>query len=69
MENNFIEKLKIAELDPSKTYFIQICAGELNVEQFKHVNKILKEEFEKYNIKNILFFTPNSVECKFTEVQ
>ena len=68
MENDFIEKIKIAELDPSKTYFLQVCAGELNVEQFKHVNKILKEEFEKYHIKNILFFTPSSVECKFTEV-
>ena len=66
--NNIIEKIKIAELDPSKTYFLQICAGELSVEQFKHVNKILKGEFEKHNIKNILFFTPSSVECKFTEI-
>ncbi|MBO5711459.1 MAG: hypothetical protein J6R47_01340 [Acholeplasmatales bacterium] len=68
MENSFIEKIKIAELDPSKTYFLQICAGELNAEQFIRVHKILKKEFKKYNINNIILFTPSSVECKFTEI-
>ena len=68
MVNNIIEKLKIAELDPNKTYFLQICAGILSVESFKHVHKILKDEFEKYNINNIMLFTPSDVELKFTEI-
>ena len=68
MVNNIIEKIKIAELDPNKVYFLQICAGELNIEQFKKVNEILKEEFRQHNIKNITFYGPSSVELKFTEV-
>ena len=68
MVNEIIEKIKIAELDPNKVYFLQICAGELNVESFKHVNAVLKEEFEKHNIKNIIFYGPSSVELKFTDV-
>lgn len=66
--NNIIEKLNIAELDPNKTYFLQICAGNLNVEAFHHVHKLLKDEFEKYNINNIMLITPSDVELKFTEV-
>ncbi len=69
MENNFIEKIKIAELDPNKTYFLQICTGNLNAEAFQHVHKVLTEKFEEYGIKNIMFFTPPEVEVKFTEVQ
>lgn len=69
MANNIIEKIKIAELDPSKTYFLQICAGSLNVEAFQQVHKILKDEFEKYNINNIMLITPADVELKFTEVK
>ena len=68
MENNIIEKLKIAELDPNKTYFLQICAGNLNAEVFQHVHKILKAEFEKYNINNIMLITPPDVELKFIEL-
>lgn len=66
--NNIIEKIKIAELDPNKTYFLQICTGRLNVEAFQHVNKILTEKFEEYGIKNIMLFTPPEVEVKFTEI-
>lgn len=65
---NIIEKIKIAELDPNKTYFLQICAGQLNIEAFQHVHEILKYEFEKYNINNIMLITPDDVELKFTAV-
>lgn len=71
MENNLkniIEKIKIAELDPSKTYFLQICAGSLHVEAFHRVHEVLKNEFEKYNINNIILITPTDVELRFTEV-
>ena len=68
MENNIIEKLKIAELDPNKTYFLQICAGSLNVEAFSCVHKLLRDKFEKYNINNIMLVTPSDVELKFTEI-
>jgi hypothetical protein len=30
--------------------------------------KVLTRKFEEYEIKNILFFSPPGVECKFTEV-
>ena len=66
--NSIIEKLKIAELDPNKTYFLQICAGNLNVEAFHYVHKILKDEFERYDITNIMLITPSDVELKFTEI-
>ena len=66
--NNIIEQIKIAELDPNKTYFLQICAGNLNMEAFQHVRKMLKNEFEKYNINNIMLITPDDVELKFTAI-
>ena len=66
--NNIIEKLKIAELDPNKTYFLQICAGSLSVESFRYVHKLLEDEFKKYNINNIMLITPSDVELKFTEI-
>lgn len=66
---NIVEKIKIAELDPNKTYFLQICAGSLNVEIFQRVQKMLKNEFEKYNINNIMLITPDDVEIKFTELR
>ena len=66
--NNIIEQIKIAELDPSKTYFLQICAGNLNSEAFQHVYTVLTEKFEECGIKNILFFSPSEVEVKFTEI-
>ena len=65
---NIIQKLNIAELDPNKTYFLQICAGNLNSESFKHIYKILTEKFEECGVKNIMFFTPPEVEVKFTEI-
>ena len=66
--NNIIEKIKIAQLDPNKTYFLQILAGSLAIESFHYVHKILKDEFEKYNINNIMLITPSDVELKFTEI-
>lgn len=66
--NNIIEKLNIAELDPNKTYFLQICAGKLCAESLQYVHKRLKDEFEKYNINNIMLITPSDVELKFTEI-
>ena len=66
--SKIIEKLKIAELDPNKTYFLQICVDNLNAEALQHVYKVLTEKFEEHGIKNIMFFTPPGVECKFTEV-
>ena len=65
---NIIQKLNIAELDPNKTYFLQICAGNLCAESFQYVHKMLKDEFEKYNINNIMLITPSDVELKFTEI-
>ena len=72
MANNLekiIEKIKIAELDPSKTYFLQICAGSLNLEAFHYVHEMLKDEFDKYNINNIMLVTPSDVELRFTEIR
>ena len=66
--NNIIEKIKIAELNPAKTYFLQICLDNLNSEALQHVYKILTEKFEECGIKNIMLFTPSDVELKFTEV-
>ena len=66
--NNIIEQIKIAELDPNKTYFLQICAGNLHPEAFQHIYKVLTEKFEEYGVKNIMFFTPSEVEVKFTEI-
>ena len=65
---NIIEKIKIVELDPNKIYFLQICAGNLSVESFRFVHKLLKDEFEKYNINNIMLITPSDVDLKFTEI-
>lgn len=71
MANNLehiIEKIKIAELDPNKTYFLQICADSLNRESFRDVTKMLKHAFDAYNINNIMLITPSDVELKFTEI-
>ena len=68
MENNIIEKIKIAELDPSKTYFLQIAGAFIPAEQLQVTYGHLKEEFDRYNINHIVLFTPGDVECKFTEV-
>ena len=66
--NNIIENIRIAELDPNKTYFLQICASNLNSEAFQHIHTILTEKFEECGVKNIMFFTPPEVEVKFTEI-
>lgn len=69
MENNIIEKIKIAELDPSKTYFIQVeCPYNLSAEQFGFMRQLLLDEFSKYNIRNICVATPADIKIKFTEV-
>ena len=66
--NNIIEQIKIAELDPNKTYFIQICLDNLDAEALQHVYSVLTEKFEKHGIKNIILFTPPETEVKFTEI-
>ena len=65
---NIIEKIKIAELDPNKTYFLQICVDNLCAESFQQVYTVLKNEFKKYDINNIMLITPDDVELKFTEI-
>ena len=65
---NIIEKIKIAELDPNKIYFIQVCIDNLNQESLMRIHEGLKYEFEKYNINNIMLLTPNGVKVKFTEI-
>ena len=69
MENKFIENIKIAELDPSKIYFLQISGAHIPAKELQIIYKYLKEEFDKYNINHIMLFTPEDVECKFTEVK
>ena len=65
---NIIEKIKIAELDPNKTYFLQICVDNLSAESFQQAYTVLKNEFKKYDINNIMLITPSCVEVKFTAV-
>ena len=69
MENNFIEKIKIAELDPSKVYFMQIENSYIPVEQLSHIAHMLDDKFKEYGVRNILLFTPPITEIKFTEVK
>ena len=63
-----IEKINIAELDPSKTYFIQLCCIDIPGTQLAYVHKILRKEFDRYGINNIVLFTPPNAEIKFTEI-
>ena len=63
-----IKDISIAKLDPNKTYFLQIACDEINYEAMQAIHKQLKEEFNRYSIKNIVLFTTSEVECKFTEV-
>ena len=69
MENNLIEKIRIAELDPSKVYFLQMCCNYISVEQMQGVCKYLQEKFDEYAIKNIVIYTPQDMKLKFTEVK
>ena len=69
MENNLIEKINIAELDPSKTYFIQMSCKYISAEQMQSVHRYLQEKFEEYNIKNIVLYTHGDMKIEFTEVQ
>lgn len=65
--NNIIEKLKIAELDPNKIYFIQVeCPYNLSAEQFGVMRKILLDEFNRYDISNICVATPADIKINFT---
>ena len=68
MENNLIEKINIAELDPTKVYFLQICCNYISSEQMQNVHKYLQEKFEGYGIKNIIIYTPGDMKVTFTEV-
>lgn len=69
MENNLIEKLKIAELDPSKVYFLQMCCNRIDAERMQHIQRYLQEKFDAYGVKNVILFTPPDMQVKFTEVE
>lgn len=66
--SNLIEKINIAELDPSKIYFLQMCWNSISAEPLQHVHKYLQEKFEEYGIKNIILYTPDDMKIKFTEI-
>lgn len=68
MENNIFEKLKIAELDPNKVYFMQVEMPSIPTEQLIYIAKMLEDKFEEHDIRNIMLFTPPNTEIKFTEV-
>ena len=68
MENNIIEKLKIAELDSNKVYFMQIESPSIPPEHLSYIAKMLEDKFKEYNVRNIILFTPPDIEIKFTEV-
>lgn len=69
MENNFIEKLKIAELDPNKVYFMQFEISSIPAENLRCVANMIEDKFKEYDIRNIMLFTPPNTEIKFTEVK
>ena len=69
MENNFIENIRIAELDSNKVYFMQIENSCIPAEQLSCVAKMLEDKFKEYNIRNIILFTPPNTDIKFTEVK
>lgn len=66
---NIIEKIKIAELDSNKVYFMQICSGSLNIEAFQQFRRLISRELTANNIPNIIVITPDDVEIKFTELR
>ena len=69
--SNLIEKINIAELDPTKVYFLQVYCGYIRAEQMQHIHRYLTDKFEEYGIRNIVLYSPSpeEMEVKFTEVK
>ena len=63
MENELINKIAIAELDPKKSYIVEINIDNLPYELFKNI----KQGFEKIGITNVLFYSKDRL--KITEVK
>ena len=63
MENDLINKISIAELDPKKSYIVEINIDNLPYELFKNI----KQGFEKIGITNVLFYSKDSL--KIIEVK
>ena len=63
MENELINKIAIAELDPKKSYIVEINIDNLPYELFKNI----KQGFEKIGITNVLFYAKDRL--KITEVK
>ena len=63
MENELINKIAIAELDPKKSYIVEINIDNLPYELFKNI----KQGFEKIGITNVLFYSKDSL--KIIEVK
>lgn len=66
--SNLIEKINIAELDSSKTYFLQMCCNYISAEQMQHVHRYITEKFDEYGIKNIIIYTPGDMKVTFMEI-
>ena len=63
MENDLINNISIAELDPKKSYIVEINIDNLPYELFKNI----KQGFEKIGITNVLFYSKDRL--KITEVK
>ena len=63
MENDLINNISIAELDPKKSYIVEINIDNLPYELFKNI----KQGFEKIGITNVLFYSKDSL--KIIEVK
>ena len=63
MENELINKIAIAELDPKKSYIVEINIDNVPYEFFKNV----KQGFEKIGITNVMFYSKGRL--KITEIK
>ena len=63
MENELINKISIAELDPKKSYIVEINIDKADYNVFKNI----KQGFEKIGITNVLFYSKDRL--KITEVK
>ena len=63
MENELINKIAITELDPKKSYIVEINIDNVPYEFFKN----LKQGFEKIGITNVMFYSKDRL--KITEVK
>ena len=63
MENDLINKISIAELDPKKSYIVEINFDNVLYEFVKN----LKQGFENIGITNVLFYSKDSL--KIIEVK